>query len=250
MFFFSDLSIVENDSYYIIGRTKLEEVESDISKEYEEVDLKDFIINLTQLNFIERIDDIYIESNQKYRNKGITFKNIRQESLKWIFTKGFIFSIAIVIFLGFYSLYHISIKNGFPNYKDVFFTSNLLIVIIAVYIIDILLCMTHEFAHFISIRGLSGNMGYISIGRRLIYLVFQTNMENIWSMSKEQRIVICFSGILSDIILISIFSIFARILINLGLFTNIFSLLLLLTQIVITCIIFIKEKRQNRLNTK
>lgn len=75
-------------------------------------------------------------------------------------------------------------------------------------------------------------------------------MENIWSMSKEQRIVICFSGILSDVILISIFSIFARILINLGLFTNIFSLLLLLTQIVITCIIFIKEKRQNRLNTK
>lgn len=169
-----------------------------------EIDLLDFVYNLYQLNFIEKINNIVIES-ENFKRNGLTFKFINRDYLKFLNNKYFKYIVNLYFIISFLFFIIFYPEKLFVSYKNIFFSNSLLKINIVIIILDFILVFFHEFSHFFSIRILSNKLGYISLGKRYFYLVFQTRLDNIWSIKKEDRIQIYLSGIKMDIFLISIF---------------------------------------------
>ncbi|PRY74220.1 hypothetical protein [Alkalibacterium olivapovliticus] len=189
----------------IIGLKKLKSVKDlneNLEKKYnEEIDVLSFIETLVELNFVkQKNEEVY--SSEIRQTKGITFPFFEKKHFKWLFSKSFAIVFILYIALVSFYLFIIQGESIIINYNDIFFTDSLLIITLAIFVIDTLLVMVHEFSHFISIRGLGGELGHIGIGRRLFYFVFQTKIENIWALQKKDRLLVYSSGMICDVFLI------------------------------------------------
>lgn len=229
--FFDDLVINKDteDEYYV-GRTSinsyvllpeiaviiiedwkqgysLEDTEEKYS-DYE-IDFQDFIEGMIDCNFVQKAGDDVFESLQTDRDKGLRFDFISKKFSKLIVNKYVALSI-IVLFI--YALYlAFSSTTNYLSYENVFWCESLLILVIVAPVFDFITGMIHEFAHFFAMRRYSDDLGSLSLSRRLTHLVYQTRLDNIWLVPKPKRLVIYLSGILSDILLISIFIIMSQL---------------------------------------
>lgn len=182
------------------------QVSSLLDKNKIEVDLKDFLTNLIHLNFIKRVGTIDLPSEEIPKSEGITFRFIKQKYVKWIFTIPT--GIAYLIFVSVSLFLLISGRTGspIPTFDEVFWSKSLLKVVLSLIILDVIFSSCHELFHFLSIKAISGGLGFMSLGRRLTHLVFQTKIENIWVIPRKKRYIIYLSGMLFDLFLISIFT--------------------------------------------
>ncbi|HEM3618034.1 TPA: hypothetical protein U1C25_000616 [Streptococcus suis] len=202
---------VSDDAYEIIKSImeleNLELVKHELSS-FSTYEIENFISELVELNFLEIINGELITS-ENIQKKGISFPWISQKVLKIIFNKVTIFLWALYI-----SYVYLFLFPHFPSslldYTNIFFSKSLLITTITVTVLDFILVMFHEFSHFLSIRLLGGELGFIGIGRRFFYFVFETRIDNIWLLEKPKRIIVYLSGILCDITLLSFFILVAN----------------------------------------
>lgn len=229
--FFEDLVVIEEDEdseEVFVGRTSMDEyiyvpkiageivnyikqglgirqIEDILINKDMDVELKEFIVDLISLNYINKVNYIEIESWHTPDIKGITFKSINQKSIKWIFNKytGMLLFIMVIIA----TIIQVRYINGtiVPTYDEMFWHSSLLLVVICTPIFDVITGFIHEFFHFLAIRAYSDNLGYLSLGRRLTYLVYQTRLKNIWTIPRKKRAVVYLAGIFVDLFIISIF---------------------------------------------
>ncbi|WP_212677012.1 hypothetical protein, partial [Paenibacillus sp. 7516] len=72
---------------------------------------------------------------------------------------------------------------------------------------DIVLGLYHETAHVVAARYYGIQNININIGRRLIHLVYQTQIPNTWSVSKKGRRIMYLSGMIADCFLITLITI-------------------------------------------
>ena len=170
-----------------------------------EVDISDFVENLINLNFIKTVNGVEYESELIPKKNGVTMKFIKQKHVKWIFSKPTAIVYSLFVFFALYLLLSGNSGTIIPTFDEAFWHPSLLLVVVSVILIDIIFNSSHEIFHFFSTRAISGGLGYMSFGRRLTHLVFQTRIENIWIIPRRQRYIIYLSGILFDIFLISIF---------------------------------------------
>lgn len=189
----------------LINGKNLDVISEELNQRNIEVDLSDYVENLINLNFIKTVDGVEYESELIPKKNGLTMKFIKQKHVKWIFSKPIAIAYSLFVFIALYLL--LSGKSGsiIPTADEAFWHPSLLLVVVSVILIDIIFNSSHEIFHFFSTRAISGGLGYMSIGRRLTHLVFQTRIENIWIIPRKQRIIIYLSGILFDIFLISVF---------------------------------------------
>jgi len=219
---------ISEDAYEIIKSiVKLEDL--DLIKQelysFSEGEIEDFIDQLVELNFLEIYEGKLITS-ETINKKGFSFPWISQRILKCIFNKVTIFIWGLFLtYVYFFILPQVSFS--LLNYKDIFFSKSLFITTITVTVLDFILVMLHEFSHFIAIRLLGGELGFIGIGRRFFYFVFETRIDNIWLLDKPKRIIVYLSGILCDVTLLSVFILVVNFT-NIPLFHNISKVAILL----------------------
>ncbi|WP_102273682.1 hypothetical protein [Cytobacillus massiliigabonensis] len=187
------------------GKT-LSEVKTDLNSKDIEVDLEDFILSLLSINFVKKVGEHVIPSEEQEKKNGITFEFVKQKHVKWIFSIPA--AIAYFIFVSIALFLLLSGKTGsiIPSYDEAFWHSSLLVVVLSLIVLDIVFNSFHELFHFFSTRAISGGLGFMSLGRRLTHLVFQTKIENIWVIPRKKRYIIYLSGMLFDIFLICIFT--------------------------------------------
>lgn len=219
---------ISEDAFEIIKSiVKLEDL--DLIKQelysFSEGEIEDFIDQIVELNFLEIYEGKLITS-ETINKKGFSFPWISQRILKCIFNKVTIFIWGLFLtYVYFFILPQVSFSLF--NYKDIFFSKSLFITTITVTVLDFILVMLHEFSHFIAIRLLGGELGFIGIGRRFFYFVFETRIDNIWLLDKPKRIIVYLSGILCDVTLLSVFILVVNFT-NIPLFHNISKVAILL----------------------
>lgn len=91
-----------------------------------------------------------------------------------------------------------------PSVNELFYLPNLLYLTIILYVSDILFGLFHETTHAITARYYGIKNININLGRRLVHIVYQTQIPNIWSLKKEQRKILYLSGMIADIFLLLI----------------------------------------------
>lgn len=92
-----------------------------------------------------------------------------------------------------------------PSYFEYFWHDSLIVVLLISPIFDFITGITHEFFHFLASSKFTYTSSYFSIGRRLLNVVYQTRINNIWLIPRKSRYLIYFSGIILDLFIICMF---------------------------------------------
>ena len=97
-----------------------------------------------------------------------------------------------------------------PTYQNIFFTQYITIIDLFIYFTQIPLLFFHEFFHVLAGRRL-GLRARLSIGYRLYFVVFETQLPSLWSVPRRARYLPFLAGMLADILLFSLLIIVARL---------------------------------------
>jgi hypothetical protein len=200
-------SFVEEIIYRLAQGETVGQVQQSFKERGEEVDLCDFVRELVNLNYIERINDYQIDSLQLTEAGGFSFPFIQQKHARWIFNKKVGVIWLIIVLLGVVITFSGNAGSIIPTYQSFFWHPILLIVVLGSFVFDIITGITHEFCHFLAARACGNSFSSISLSRRLFHLVYQTKVRNIWSLSKKQRYLVYLSGMMYDLFLLSLFTI-------------------------------------------
>ena len=95
-----------------------------------------------------------------------------------------------------------------PSYRDIFFTHYLSLIPIALMATSIPCILVHESFHALAGRRL-GLPSTLSIGRRLYYIVAETNLDALFSVPRRRRYLPFLAGMLADGLLVAIFTLLA-----------------------------------------
>lgn len=205
----------------------------------EDVDIKDFIKNITIMGLVIRINDICVEKDTPEIEEKIGLKMnskfFHKPYTNLIFNKLTFTLASMVMLMSLYFTYIQYVNYGIgiiPNVEVLFSLPNLLFLVLILYISDIIFGLYHETAHVLTARHFGIKNININLGRRLVHLVYQTRISNVWTLSKNQRTLLYTSGILADIFLICIMIILG----HLFLYNN-FDLLFSISRVLILTLI-------------
>ncbi|OFL47367.1 hypothetical protein HMPREF2767_02885 [Nosocomiicoccus sp. HMSC067E10] len=183
----------------------------------EEIDIQDFIKNLALMGLITKINEFQIEKNLPEIESKIGLKfnySIFHKPFTGILFNKITFILMIIIFsLSLYCIYNQYVNYGIsfiPKVEVLFSVPNLLVLLLILYISDIILGLYHETAHVLTARHFGLKNVNINLGRRLVHVVYQTRISNIWVLSKNQRRILYLSGMFADFLLISIIIIISQ----------------------------------------
>ena len=179
----------------------IEETIDVLNKKYKEsVEIDSFVENLISKGFVKSIDG-RILSEQKKELKG-WFTWIQQRHVAWLFSKP-----ALIIYgaMSLFALFLILLNPQYiPKYQDMFFYDWLAVIILATFLVGWILVFKHEMFHLLAARSVGVDARF-SLSNRLHYVVAQTDVTNLWSVDREKRYIVYLSGILSDLVFISVF---------------------------------------------
>jgi hypothetical protein len=92
-----------------------------------------------------------------------------------------------------------------PGYRDVFFTSHISFIPVALALIQIPLLLVHEGFHALAARRL-GLPSTLGIGRRFYYLVAETRLDSLYSVPRARRYLPFLAGALIDAVGVGAFT--------------------------------------------
>lgn len=174
----------------------LGQIELQLKEKYpeEEAGLLDFAEQLLELELVEEINGIRVESKRKKQhpqgfiwvspNAGrVIFNNITMK----LYLVLFIVSLIIVM----------SHPHLIPRYKDLFVFDLMVLNVPTWLILTLVLVLIHEFGHVLAIR--SYNLpAKLEIGHRLFLVVLETDMSSSWKLGSKERNQLYVAGICFD----------------------------------------------------
>ncbi|MCQ6281501.1 hypothetical protein [Bacillus sp. EB600] len=178
----------------------LAEIESQLKQKYpeEEVDLLNFAEQLLELELIEVIDGVRMESKQK-RQQPSGFLWISSKAGRFFFNKLAII-LYLVLFIANLSLliFH---HNLFPQYRDMFIFDLMVLNIPAWLVLTFVLVIIHEFGHVLAVRAY-GLPTKLEVGHRLFLVVLETDMSSAWKLPAKDRNVLYSAGLCFDTVIL------------------------------------------------
>lgn len=126
--------------------------------------------------------------------------NLHSRSVKWIISKPFQWGAMLFIvggiIIGLLESAHI------PSYTDFFWTEDIYEVFLSLFLIDTVLVIGHELAHFLVTKAVGGE-ATIRISNRFIYLVFETESYHLAVIPKALRFYVYLAGMIFDMLVIA-----------------------------------------------
>ena len=224
VFEFFDLHIGEEGEDYIVGRQdtgvyislpepgveairllqegkSLKETEALLSEKYgEEITLGGLMEDLIEMGFVKSVDGILQE--QVHEAKEYHFTWIKKSHVSWLFTK-FIVTLQILFIISGFCVLFSTYGEYIPKYSDLFFHPWYTVVGSITFVGAWLLAFKHEFYHLLAAKHY-GVEGQFSFSHRLYFVVAETDLTNVWSLSKRKRYVVYFAGLLTDFVFIAL----------------------------------------------
>lgn len=172
-------------------------VEEALKDQYpeEKVDMLEFVGQLLELGLVQEVDGLRVEGEkekQKAASKkasGFLFIPVWVGRLFFnrIMNKVYLF----LLFLNILIL--VLNPSFFPHYQDIFLFDSMILNIVTYLLISLVFILVHEFGHVIAIRA-HDLPAKLSIGNRLIFIVFETDLTSAWKLAPKQRNTLYFAG--------------------------------------------------------
>jgi putative peptide zinc metalloprotease protein len=182
--------------------SSLEQIELHLQEKYpeEEVDLLDFAGQLLELELVEEINGLRIESKRgKQHTQG--FQWVSPKAGRFFFNK-LTMKLYLALFIVSLTLFIVQ-PHLLPRYKDLFIFNLMVLNIPAWMIITIVLLLIHEFGHILAIRAY-GLPTRLEIGHRLFLVVLETDLSSAWKLSSKDRNRLYFAGLCFDTLVLFI----------------------------------------------
>ncbi|UCG67940.1 MAG: radical SAM protein [Thermoplasmata archaeon] len=177
-------------------------VEHSLRNKYgEDFNVKGFVRKLAKGGFVRSLNEQIIETPKEEKVRSI-FNNVSQRKVKWLFSKPAAFLYLFLIGLGLLLL--LSNPQYYPSYNDFFITQRYTLLILVMLIFGLTLMFKHELAHLFAARAY-GVKSKMRLSNRLMYIVMETDLSNLWLLPKRKRMVAYIAGMMSDLLVISIF---------------------------------------------
>ncbi len=171
----------------------LKEAETILSEKYgEEVTLKGLVKDLIEVGFVKAVDGVLV--GQTHEIKEYHFTWIKEHHVSWLFSKTVLTAQILFIISGFLVLFF---KGYTPRYSDLFFHHWYTVVGSVTFVCAWILAFKHEFYHLLAAKNY-GIEGRFHFSNRLYFVVAETDLSNVWSLSREKRYVVFFAGLLTD----------------------------------------------------
>lgn len=162
----------------------------------ERPDVSDFVTSLADVGLVAELDGkpVPYEAPEPDEGTGIPLlRGMRGEHVRWLFSRPALVLhaaafVAVVALLALHPSY-------FPLSRDFFVLPWLSINTVLVAVTSVLAVFIHEVAHVAAARAM-GVDGRVNIGRRLWIPVAQTNLGEIWELSRGARILVFLAGMI------------------------------------------------------
>ncbi|TYS83518.1 hypothetical protein [Rossellomorea aquimaris] len=180
----------------------IETVEKELSTKYnEEIGVYEFIKTCIEIGFIKKVDGREILHEEPKSPVTDQFSFIKQSFAKILFNP---FSWVIYTALSIYSLclFYVS-PNSLPHIRDFLFHDSLSVVVTVGLLSMWGLIFIHEMGHLIAARA-HGTESKVKFGRSGMYLVIETVIPNVWSVSRKGRNEIFLAGLAFNSVMLSL----------------------------------------------
>ena len=158
----------------------------------EEVDIVDFVQQLLELGLVQKVDDVVIRkelSESAPRSGGFLWI---PQSVGHLFFNRAMNKIYLLLLIANIIILILN-PELFPHYKNIFLFDSMVLNIISYLLISLVLILIHEFGHIIAIRS-HDLPAKLSIGNRLIFIVFETDLTQAWKLDPKKRNILYLAG--------------------------------------------------------
>lgn len=169
-------------------------IEKVLKEQYpdEDVDMIDFAEQLIELGLVQEIDGVKVSERKMGANEnsnGLTW--IPSRLGRFFFNRIMNKVYLLLLFLNIF--FFVFNPELLPHYKDIFIFDTMVLNIITYLLISLILIIIHEVGHVLAIR--AHNLpAKLSIGNRLIFIVFETDLTAAWKLDPKQRNILYFAG--------------------------------------------------------
>ncbi|MFD1851470.1 peptidase [Oceanobacillus bengalensis] len=180
----------------------LEEIEKKLVATFpeEEVDMVDFTSQLIELGLVKEIDGEIVQITKENQSPA-SFIGISPRVGKFFFNK-----VTIILFIAifFMNIFLFAMDPVLlPYYQDLFLFDTMMFNMLTFMAITLFLIFMHEFGHVLAMR--SYNLpAKLSIGHRLFFVVFETDLTPAWRLEPKQRNNLYLAGMCFDQIMLFI----------------------------------------------
>ncbi|MCH7322675.1 PqqD family protein [Solibacillus sp. MA9] len=161
----------------------------------EEVDIIEFVDQLVELGLVQDVDGVRVNRDKEKQAKSVSNAGGFLWIPHWVGHLFFNGTMNKVYLLLLVSNVLILILNPelLPHYKDIFLFDSMVLNVINYLLISIVLILIHEFGHVLAIRSYD-LPAKLSIGHRLIFIVFETDLTQAWKLDPKQRNILYLAG--------------------------------------------------------
>ncbi|MGD2247941.1 MAG: hypothetical protein PVF58_06010 [Candidatus Methanofastidiosia archaeon] len=183
------------DSGHTVGKVK--EI---LEKKYgEEVEIEDFIEDMIDNEMVKSVDSFEIATTSQVQKD--LFSWIKPQHVSWLFSAP-----AWALYIG-SAAACLVLFAVFPEYiplpRDFFWHPWYSVAVGLMFFLGWMLVAFHELAHLFAAKTV-GTEGYFSLSNRLIFIVAQTNLGNIWTIPRKDRYTVYFAGMAWDSVMVFI----------------------------------------------
>jgi hypothetical protein len=176
------------------------EVKRILGEKYgEEVEIEDFIEDMITNEMVKSVDDCEIATTSQVQKD--LFSWIHGNHVSWMFSK-----VAWVFYAGLAGacLVIFAVRPDYiPRPVDFFWHPWYSVAVGLMFFFGWILVAAHELAHLFAAKAV-GTEGYFSLSNRLIFIVAQTNLGNIWTVPRENRYIVYLAGMAWDAVMVFI----------------------------------------------
>ncbi|RME53210.1 hypothetical protein D6783_02595 [Candidatus Woesearchaeota archaeon] len=174
---------------------RIHEIENRIKKRYGDYDVRAFVHSVIDHGYISAIDGKRIFDKRHKHVKNI-LPGLTQRRVAWLFSRPVLALWWLVVLTAVALL--LTGKAAFPKFEDFFFTQSTFLLLILSFFFSIFFVFLHELWHFLAAksRGINATFG---VTTRAHYLVFITDVTNLYTLPRKERYRVILAGIANDI---------------------------------------------------
>jgi hypothetical protein len=166
----------------------------------EPIDMDEFLVTLTELGFVRNVEESHQEEQRPVRFQRLG---------RMVFSP-----VSLVVAAGLCALWvYLLVRHSDlrPSPSQVFFTQSVVIIQLVLTFGQLPLVGLHELCHMLAARRL-GLPSRFRISNRLIYIVFETEINSVRSVPKAKRYLPFLAGMICDLVVIALLDLAAELL--------------------------------------
>jgi putative peptide zinc metalloprotease protein len=163
----------------------------------EDVEIEEFIEDMITNEMVESIngfETVTTSKQQKDLFSGVTARHVGWmfSTYAWVAYVGMAVSCLVIFAL---------VPDYIPNPRDYFFHPWYSVAVGFMFFLGWILVAIHELAHLFAAKSV-GIEGNFSLSNRLVFIVAQTNLGNIWTVPRRKRYIVYFAGMAWDSVMV------------------------------------------------